>query len=172
MPAPKQLEPELSAAHFFGAEFRRARESANMSQTTFGVAVPCDVSTVSRVESGQLAPSDAFLDAALSAFPELSMLIRFYRASGKWNAGSGPVPRWFEEWLRAEDKAVSLRYWQPIIIPGIAQTADYARALLVSAQVDTSAETIDALVAAPGWHVWCDLGRLSRRPPDVVMVPR
>jgi hypothetical protein len=165
MPAPKHLDPEQSPAHFFGAEFRRARESASISQTTFGVSVPCDVSTVSRVESGQLAPSDAFLDAALSAFPELSILVRFYRASGKWNAGNGPVPRWFEEWLRAEDKAVSLRYWQPIIVPGICQSADYARALL-SHGTETG-ETVDALVAA----------RLARRaifdrpePPSVSVV--
>lgn len=168
MPAPKQLDPELSAAHFFGAEFRRARESANMSQTTFGVAVPCDVSTVSRVESGQLSPTDAFLDATMEAFPELALLVRFYRASGKWNAGSGPVPAWFEEWLRAESRAVSLRVWAPMLIPGLLQTADYARALLSHGiQADKSDAAIDALVAA----------RLARReifdrpePPDVTLV--
>jgi transcriptional regulator with XRE-family HTH domain len=167
MPAPKQLDPDQSPAHFFGAEFRRAREAVKMSQTTFGVSVPCDVSTVSRVEDGQLSPSDAFLDAALTAFPELALLVRFYRASSRWSASNGPVPRWFEEWLRAESRAVSLRYWQPIIVPGLFQTADYARSLLISAQVDTSDETIDALVAA----------RLARRaifdkpePPDVTVV--
>jgi transcriptional regulator with XRE-family HTH domain len=167
MPAPRQLDPDQSPAHFFGAEFRRARESANMSQTTFGVGVPCDVSTVSRIENGELSPSDAFLDTTLATFPDLALLVRFYRASSKWSASSGPVPRWFEEWLRAEVKATSLRYWQPIIVPGLFQTADYARALLVAAQVDTSEQAIDALVAA----------RLARRaifdapePPDVVAV--
>jgi transcriptional regulator with XRE-family HTH domain len=168
MPAPRQLDPELSPAHFFGAEFRRARESANMSQGTFGATVPCDISTVSRVEGGELSPSDAFLDATRKAFPDLGLLVRFYRASGKWSADGGPVPRWFEEWLRAEAKAVSLRYWQPIIIPAIAQTADYARALLSHGiQPDKSEETIEALVAA----------RLARRaifdqpdPPDVTIV--
>lgn len=168
MPAPKQLDPDQSPAHFFGAEFRRARESANMSQTVFGSSVPCDVSTVSRVEGGQLTPSEAFLDATLIAFPDLALLVRFYRASGRWTAGSGPVPAWFEEWLRAESRAVSLRYWQPIIVPAIAQTGDYARALLSHGiQPDKSSEAIDALVMA----------RLARRvifdqpePPDVTMV--
>lgn len=168
MPAPKQLDPDQSAAHFFGAEFRRARESVKMSQTTFGVSVPCDVSTVSRVEDGQLSPSDAFLDATLTAFPELALLVRFYRASGKWSAGSGPVPAWFEEWLRAERTAISLRVWAPMLIPGLLQTAEYARALLLHGiQPDKSDASVDALVAA----------RLARRaifdnpePPDVVMV--
>jgi hypothetical protein len=79
-----------------------------------------------------------------------------------------PVPAWFEEWLRAEERAVSLRYWQPIIVPAIAQTADYARALVSHGiQPDKSSEAIDALVTA----------RLARRaifdkpePPDVTMV--
>lgn len=168
MPAPRQLDGDQSPSHFFGKEFRRAREAANMSQSAFGALVPCDVSTVSRVEGGELSPSDAFLSATLETFPELALLVRFYRASAKWSAGSGPIPAWFEDWLRAEALAVSLRYWQPIIVPAIAQTADYARSLLSHGiQPDKSDAAIDALVAA----------RLARRaifdrpePPDVVMV--
>jgi hypothetical protein len=139
-----------------------------MSQGQFGALVPCDVSTVSRVESGHLTPSDAFLEATATAFPELALLVRFYRASAKWSAGSGPVPAWFEEWLRAEQAALSLRYWQPIIVPGICQTADYARALLShGTETNASDESIDALVAA----------RLARRvifdksePPSIAVV--
>jgi transcriptional regulator with XRE-family HTH domain len=168
MPAPRPLDPDQSPAHFFGAEFRRARESANMSQGAFGALVPCDVSTVSRVEGGHLTPSDAFLEATATAFPELALLVRFYRASAKWQSGAGPVPAWFEEWLRAEQAALSLRYWQPIIVPGICQTADYARALLShGTETDASDESIDALVAA----------RLARRvifdkpePPSIAVV--
>jgi hypothetical protein len=79
----------------------------------------------------------------------------------------GPVPAWFEDWLEAERQALTLRYWQPIIIPGLFQTADYARALLLAAQTDTTDEAIGALVAA----------RQARQaifdkpdPPDVVVV--
>jgi transcriptional regulator with XRE-family HTH domain len=167
MPAPKQLDPELSPLHFFGAEFRRAREAAGMSQGAFGATVPCDISTVSRVESGRLTPTDAFIEATASAFPELGLLVRFYRASVKWSSRSGPVPAWFEEWLAAEQAALTLRYWQPIIIPGILQIAEYARALLVATQTDVSDETVEALVSA----------RLARRaifdrsaPPAVTVV--
>jgi Domain of unknown function (DUF5753) len=62
---------------------------------------------------------------------------------------------------------VSLRYWQPIIIPGLLQTGEYARALLLAAQTDTSDEAIGALVDA----------RLARKmifgkpdPPDIAVV--
>ena len=79
----------------------------------------------------------------------------------------GPVPTWFEDWLQAESEAQSLRIWSPVLIPGLLQTAGYARALFLAAQTDTSDDVIDALVAA----------RLERQaildrpePPDIVVV--
>jgi hypothetical protein len=79
----------------------------------------------------------------------------------------GPVPTWFEDWLQAEGEAQSLRIWSPTLIPGLLQTAEYARALFLAAQSDTSDDAIGALVAA----------RLERQaildradPPDVVVV--
>jgi Domain of unknown function (DUF5753) len=39
-----------------------------------------------------------------------------------------------------------LRYWQPVIVPGLFQTAEYARALFVAAGADD--EQADDLVKA------------------------
>jgi hypothetical protein len=82
-------------------------------------------------------------------------------------SGDGPVPTWFEDWLEAERVATMLRIWQPLLVPGLLQTAEYARALFLAGQTDTSDETIDALVAA----------RLERQvildradPPETVVV--
>ncbi len=60
----------------------------------------------------------------------------------------GPVPSWFEDWLEAEREAASLRIWSPMLVPGLLQTADYARALFLAAQADTSDDAINALVEA------------------------
>jgi hypothetical protein len=58
----------------------------------------------------------------------------------------GPVPTWFEDWLRAEGDAHVLRIWQPLIIPGLLQTAEYARALFLAAGADeASAEELVAV---------------------------
>ena len=43
---------------------------------------------------------------------------------------------------------MTLRIWQPVVIPGLFQTADYARALFAAAQTDISTESLDNLVAA------------------------
>jgi transcriptional regulator with XRE-family HTH domain len=132
--------------HWFGAEFRRGREAAGLTQSQFGATVPCDNSTVSKVEAGELNPSERFLTAIVENFPHLDWLIRFYNDSQQW--GDAPFPRWFEDWLQREKQARTLRIWQPLVIPGLLQTAEYARALFLAAQTGISEEVLDRLVAA------------------------
>ena len=50
MPAVRELDPGASPA-IFGAEVRRAREAAAMTLVGLGATVPCDASTVSRIEA-------------------------------------------------------------------------------------------------------------------------
>ncbi len=56
------------------------------------------------------------------------------------------VPTWFEDWLDAEREAQSLLIWSPIVIPGLLQTAEYARALFIAAGADE--DPADQMVAA------------------------
>jgi hypothetical protein len=44
----------------------------------------------------------------------------------------GPVPTWFEDWLQAEREAHILRFWSPIIVPALFETADYRRAVVMA----------------------------------------
>lgn len=142
----RDLDPGMSPLHWFGAEFRLAREAAGLTQSQFGATVPCDNSVVSKVEAGLLNPTDRFLAAILESFPRLDYLIRFYHDSQKW--GGEPFPRWFEDWLLREKDATTIRVWEPLIVPGLLQTAEYARALFLAQQTDISDETIDQLVTA------------------------
>jgi transcriptional regulator with XRE-family HTH domain len=147
MPAKRDLDPGASPLHFFGAEVRRAREAADMTLADLGALVPCDASTVSKIEAGQLRPTQRFVTACIETFPPLEWLGRFYEESQMW--GDGAIPRWFEDWLKTEREATTLRIWQPLIVPGLLQTADFARALfLAGGQLDTSDEALDQLVAA------------------------
>jgi transcriptional regulator with XRE-family HTH domain len=132
--------------HWFGAEFRRGREAAGLTQSQFGATVPCDNSAVSKVEAGELNPSERFLAAIVENFPHLDWLVRFYHDSQQW--GGAPFPRWFEDWLQREMQATTIKVWEPIIVPGLLQTAEYARALFLAQQTDVSDETIEQLVSA------------------------
>ena len=61
---------------------------------------------------------------------------------------SGRYPEWFREWVDAEQQATALRTWQPILVPGLLQTRDYARALYQAWQPAASSDDLDALVGA------------------------
>jgi hypothetical protein len=117
-----------------------------MTLAELGARVPCDASTVSRIESGLLSPAERFAEACDEAFPQMGGWFgRFYRASLKWD---GPYPRWFEDWVDAEGRAMVLRYWAPLLVPGILQTAEYARALFRAWRTDDDEDKVEQLVLA------------------------
>ena len=128
-------DPETNPPAFLGAELRRARVAAGFSsQEALAAKLGFDRTTIAKTESGERPPSDEVLAAWCAAcqidvdlFGRLTMLAR---------RADGPVPTWFEDWLEAESKAHTLRIWQPLIIPGLLQTAEYARALFVAAGAD------------------------------------
>ena len=166
MPRPNGRNPEIDPAAFLGAKLKQARIDAGFSsQDALAAKLGFERSVVTKVETGERAPTDRLLIAwcsscGLETVP-LDWLIGLAKRS-EW-----PGPAWFELYLEAERKATMLKYWQPIIVPGLFQTAGYAQALLLAAQTDTSDEAIDALVEA----------RLNRRsifdrpnPPNVVVV--
>jgi transcriptional regulator with XRE-family HTH domain len=159
-------DPETNPAAFLGGELRRARVVAGFSsQDALAARLGFDRTVVAKAETGERPPSDDVLAAWCQAcrlddelFGRLVVLAR---------RADGPVPTWFEDWLQAEGEAQSLRIWSPTLIPGLLQTAEYARALFLAAQSDTSDDVIGALVAA----------RLERQaildradPPDLVVV--
>ena len=140
-------DPETNPAAFLGGELRRARVAAGFSsQDALAAKLGFDRTVVAKAETGERPPTDEVLAAWCHAcrldddlFGRMAVLAR---------RADGPVPTWFEDWLRAEGEAQSLRIWSPTLIPGLLQTAEYARALFLAAQSDTSDDAIGALVAA------------------------
>lgn len=165
MPGPDP-DPEADVAVFLGHQLQRARITAGFdTQVALAAALSYDRAVIQKAEAGKRLPTAELLTAWCEhchldheMFRDLTRLARL---------ASDPVPDWFREWLEAERQATSLSYWQPVIVPGFLQTADYARALLLAGQIDATEEAIDTMVAA----------RLDRRlvlsrpsPPDVVAV--
>jgi len=128
MPVIRDLDPGASPAQFFGAEVRRARAAAGMTLADLAATVPCDASTVSRIEVGTLSPARRFAGACDEAFPGMGgWFSRFCHDSRTW---AGPHPPWFRDWVETEARATVIRWWEPLLVPGLLQTADYARAVL------------------------------------------
>jgi transcriptional regulator with XRE-family HTH domain len=145
MASPKELDPTASPQHFFGAEVRRARLAAGMTLADLGARVPCDASTVSRIEAGALGPTERFAGACDEAFPHMDgWFSRFYHNSRRWN---GPYPAWFRPFVEYEARAKSLRTFEHSLVPGQLQTVNYARAVLAT-RPNTSEDEVEQLTSA------------------------
>ncbi|HTP17451.1 MAG TPA: helix-turn-helix transcriptional regulator [Streptosporangiaceae bacterium] len=146
MPVTRELDPSAGPLHFFGAEVRRARAAAGLSQEQLGQRIGYSAAQVGKVETGDRAPALDFAQACDVALPDAGGLFaRIYELARRWDGG---YPSWFTEWLEAERRATSLRTWEPLLVPGLLQTADYARALFEAWRSADSDEELDQLVSA------------------------
>jgi transcriptional regulator with XRE-family HTH domain len=130
---------------FFGAELRRARMAAGLSQDQLGRQLNFSGDLVGKVETCERTPAPGFAAGCDEVFPHLDGL--FARLLGLARRWDGPYPQWFRDWLEAEREATTLRTWEPLLIPGLLQTAAYARAIL-AAGPDPAEDEIEQMVAA------------------------
>jgi DNA-binding XRE family transcriptional regulator len=143
---PKDEETVPSPARYFGAEVREARKRAGMAQPELAAIAGYDPSYVSKVENGYITPDEKCISACDAAFPDMhGWFSRFWSESRKWNPS---YPPWFEEWIDAERQARVIRWWEPLLIPGLLQTPDYARALFLAWQKSEDTDKIERDVAA------------------------
>jgi transcriptional regulator with XRE-family HTH domain len=133
---------EAVSASLFVAELVAARTAAGLSQEALGALINYSGSLVGMIESGRRAPS---LDVAQRIDQALKTPGTFVRL--QQHARTTPLPAWFQPYASIEATASQLRSWQPLVIDGLLQTEDYARALLTM-RPSTSAEELDELVAA------------------------
>jgi len=138
-------DPERSPAAFLGAELRRGRIAAGFSsQDALAARLGFDRTVIAKAETGERPPTIDVLAAWCEAcqldpdmFGRLAVLAR---------RAYGAVPTWFEGWLEAEREAHTLWVWSPLLVPGLLQKADYARALFLAAEFtdDEANELTDA----------------------------
>lgn len=153
----KRQPDENSPVIRLGNKLREARKAAGyISHQALASAMNCDRSTVTKIESGRLAPSDRMLrlwcDLCHVDHELYEGLARLARA-----AEASPVPPWFEDFAAAQRLAHTIRTWHPIIVPGPLQTPDYARSLFVAMGLED--DRVEELVAAR-----IDLQQIFARP--------
>lgn len=112
-----------------GRKLREVRQMAGYSShQALADALHCDRSTVTKVETGKLVPSEKILQLwceACRADAELyEPMARLARA-----AEESPLPAWYENFAVARGMAHTIRTWHSHIIPGSVQVPEYARAL-------------------------------------------
>ncbi|MEU6403672.1 helix-turn-helix transcriptional regulator [Streptomyces sp. NPDC046985] len=135
----KQLDPSASPLDYYGAELRRLREAASLSQAELGHAVFCTASLIGQIETALKVPTRDFsarVDAALGTDGMFSRLVGLVLRS--------QLPTWFQPYAEMESKASYISAYEAQVIYGLLQTAEYASAVLGARECDA----LDALVEA------------------------
>jgi hypothetical protein len=102
----------------------RSRRVARSSSS--GTVASFDRTVIVKAETGARPPSEDMASRIAEMFPDLcnGLYVRLASIARKSN---GPIPGWFADWVEIEAKAAILRWWEPLLIPGLLQTEDYAR---------------------------------------------
>jgi len=131
----------------FGAELRYYRIRAGLSQKDLASRANVSHDVISKIETGERPPAEDF-PPRLDAVPELDTRGALTRLWDHLKKGQQQrLHGWFQEWADIEAEAKVLRWYEPLVIPGLLQTEDYARAIL-SARPDGNLDDLDEQVAA------------------------
>jgi transcriptional regulator with XRE-family HTH domain len=144
---PNDAERAGTPAGVFGAELRFYRTRANLSQKDLAALVHVSNDVISKIETGERPPAEDF-PPRLDALPELDTRGALTRLWDHLKKGQKQrLYGWFQEWADIEAQATVLRWYEPLVIPGLLQTEDYARAIL-SARPDGNLADLEEQVAA------------------------
>jgi transcriptional regulator with XRE-family HTH domain len=136
-----------------GAALRRLREDAGLSTTEVAEQLGWSHSKVSRIETAKSPVTATDVQALLDHYevpdPEAEALLRLAREAkqrGWWHSYSEVLPEWFESYLGLEAEASKISSYEPLVIPGLLQTENYATAVLGAHALRTTPDEIERSV--------------------------
>jgi transcriptional regulator with XRE-family HTH domain len=119
-----------------GRSLRELREKAGLSVKAVAKSIERSTPTLWRIEAGQTSVRVIDVKAMCELYgatPEmtdaLAALAGATKAKGWWQAYGDVVPEWFDLYVGLEAAANRIAWYESELVPGLFQTADYARAL-------------------------------------------
>jgi hypothetical protein len=137
-----------------GAQLRRLRELAGVSRDDAGYHIRASGSKISRLELGRVSFKERDVADLLDYYnvggdqkDQLLQLTHEANATPWWQKYREVVPDWFQVYVGLEEAAALIRIYEVQFVPGLLQTEDYARAVVVQGQPSLSPEETDQRVA-------------------------
>jgi transcriptional regulator with XRE-family HTH domain len=132
----------------FGAMLRHFRIQAGLTQDQVGALAHVSGKLISAYENGRRVPTrptTVDIDAVgqLNTNGALTELWDQFEEGMNYQAH----PAWFQDWPDKEAAASTLRWFEPLLVPGLLQTDMYARALFAT-RIGVTDDEIDELVSA------------------------
>ncbi|WP_410538519.1 helix-turn-helix domain-containing protein [Streptomyces sp. KL2] len=141
MTEPRQLDPYASPKTFYGAELRRLREAAGLTQSQLGERAFCSGTYVGQFETAVRRPqpdTSRLFDEILGSGEHLQRLCRLAREN--------KYPDYFADAAELEQMAATISEYAPMVLPGLLQTEGYTRDLTRAAQLFAPPEDVDDIV--------------------------
>ena len=137
-----------------GTELRRLREAHSIKLEEVAEQLGVAASTLSRIETGKAPTRSAYLTAMLRMYGvddpgQRQVLIDMAREGhrkGWWAAYEDVLPTGFGIYVGLEAEAASLRAYESLVVHGLLQTEDYARAVMTTVSRKLAADEIERLV--------------------------
>ncbi|MFI0911361.1 helix-turn-helix domain-containing protein [Streptomyces abikoensis] len=136
-----------------GEELRKMREASGMSATEAGTHAGLGRAHMSHIETGRTSIPEDKLRTLVHAYgfashPLTEALIAMGKATGRgwWSDFRDTHNAHALDLAEMEDSAVSCRSFQVLYVPGLLQTAEYARSLMRGGEPDANGELIDRYV--------------------------
>jgi transcriptional regulator with XRE-family HTH domain len=134
----RQTNPDQNPtlrARRLALELTRRREASRLTREEVASQLEWSTSTIFRIETGRTRPQPGNVRVLLDLYgvtgaerEGLIQLAREARQPGWWHSFRDVLPNPYEVYIGLEGGAASIRNFEPVAIPGLLQTADYARA--------------------------------------------
>ncbi|GAA1321306.1 helix-turn-helix domain-containing protein [Pseudonocardia xinjiangensis] len=137
-----------------GTQLRRLREASGITREAAGDAIRASHAKISRLELGRVGFKERDIVDLLSLYgvtdqgerEEFLGLARRANARGWWHQDGNILPSWFEMYIGLEQAASVIRTYQVQFVPGLLQSEEYARSVILVGHQDASADDIDRRV--------------------------
>ncbi|WTY80120.1 helix-turn-helix domain-containing protein [Micromonospora sp. NBC_01405] len=137
-----------------GAQLRRLREAVGVTREGAGWEIRASESKISRMELGRVGFKERDVADLLSLYgvtdseerEALLKLARDANSPGWWHRYGDVLPSWFQSYLGLEAAAALIRSYEVQFVPGLLQTPEYARAVVLLGHRGAGADEIDRRV--------------------------
>jgi transcriptional regulator with XRE-family HTH domain len=136
-PMPEFTEGPTVLRRLLGMQLRKLREDRDISAADAAKAIRGSESKISRIELGkssirEIDVLDLLTLYGVEASEREQFLTLAEQASrrGWWHQFSDVLPDWFSTYIGMEESAQSIRVYEPLFVPGLLQTPQYAAAVL------------------------------------------
>jgi transcriptional regulator with XRE-family HTH domain len=145
---PHESAPEGTPRQVFGAMLRFYRTRAGLTQDQLAALAHVSGKLISAYENGwrvPTRPTTTDIDAVADLRSDGALIALWDQFEHGMNYQA--YPDWFQDWPEREAAAITLRGFEPIVVPGLLQTDMYARAIFCS-KIGATDHEVDQLVAA------------------------